>query len=400
MKIAVFPEGPLAYDGKNYRYSKGERLYLDKLAQSASELVIIAFVYKKGHPDWEACAHSVFKSKNLRVIELPFNPCKKVGVIGKVVHFTKVLFTLWRNVRNYDLLYLFLPSYPSAMAWFVGRMRRIPYIVYAASDWEAVSNTMFKWDRKKRPLLYRSFCWLNKKMEQIIPRKALFCVTAGKTLLKKYQRFSKNVFETIPRITLKHDDIFYRDNTCENDLITLISVGDLIPRKKLNTLINAFAQVYSKHPNLRLKLVGEGMLEEELAQRCEDLNVDKFVDFVGYVEKEAELYQLYREADMYVLASEAEGFPRVLYESMSQSLPIITTDCGGVTGLIKDHVNGLVVPIGDENKLVEAIEELITNAELRKTIILHERKTIKQVLDNIDPKQIFHLLDKYYPKSN
>ena len=71
MVIGVIPEGPIAFDGSDYRYSKGEWLYLDKLSANFKALDLLTLVLVKGDNAYETCLHSAFQSDSLHVHELP-----------------------------------------------------------------------------------------------------------------------------------------------------------------------------------------------------------------------------------------------------------------------------------------------------------------------------------------
>jgi len=398
MKITAVLEGPISSDGRKYYHAKGERLYLDSIAQYVEQLNLVTYVFRPEHEGYASAAQSAFESSNVRVVELPFEPERNYSPIQKLGHFLDVFKTIWRNSRDTDLYYFFVPSYPAAMAWLMNKVRRKPYIVYAACDWEAISRNLFRWQSTRYEAIYPLFVRMNGLLEKWMAKKALFCVTAGRALFDKYQRFNANVHETTPRITLGRKDIFYRADTCNGDQIVLISVGDLIPRKNLELLIHAVAKLRQRCERpVRLMLVGVGPLEAGLRELSRNLGLEDEVAFTGYVKEEKDLYALYREADIYVLTSRAEGFPRVLYEAMSQSLPIITTNCGGVTGLIVNRKNGIVIDVDDGDGLVDALDSMVSDIELRRSLIKNARNTVTGILERSDPIQIPKLIRQYLP---
>lgn len=146
LTIGLVPEGPIAYDGHSFRYSKGERKYIDDLAKKFKKVIIFSFVYRPGHVYYDACSHSVFKADNIEFVELPAQKKDAPSVFDKVVQFAKVFSMLFREVKKVDYLYLFLPGYPSAMAWMSGKVRGKKHFVYAADDWIQATPGMFKWE--------------------------------------------------------------------------------------------------------------------------------------------------------------------------------------------------------------------------------------------------------------
>jgi len=390
------PEGPIAFDGAVYRYSKGERLYLDNLAKHFHEVILVAFVFREGDPAYESCIHSPFSAKNITVIELPGAGPSQPGVGKKLWQFLKIFVLLLRVLPAADLLYLFLPSYPSALGWLAGRILRKKHIVYGADDWVQASESMFKWDNLRGSWFYRLYAWLNRSMEHLIVRSALFGVAAGGLLREKYNKFGCPTYDTTPRMTLGQSDVYERLDTCDSSAIMLITVGALIHDKAQYLLIEAFARLAGRNDLLRLKIVGQGPEEGKLKRLANELGVANKIEFVGYIEEEERLYELLRSADIFVLSSVTEGFPRALYEAMAIRLPIVTTDVGGIPHLMTDKVNARVVRSGDVDGLALAIDEVINDGGLRQRMIREAAKTMDTVFARMNPAQIAVLVEEYY----
>jgi glycosyltransferase involved in cell wall biosynthesis len=393
--IGIVPEGPIAFDGKHYRYSRGERKYIDNLATHFKKVIIYSFVYHPGDVFYEVCSHSPFQSDNIEIVELPASKNDAPSVFEKLIQFLKVFSVIFTQTKRIDYFYLFLPGYPSAMAWMSGRIRGRKHFVYAADDWEQATPGMFKWENLRGGPLYRFFAFLNRTLEKYIAKSALFNVTAGKGLLEKYKAFKRPVVETTPRMTLSRDDIYEREDTCNKGEITLINVGALVFDKAQHNLLVAFADLQKIFPEkLRLSILGDGPRKEDLEKISQDLGIEHRVSFHGHIQDEADLYQFLKDSDIFVLSSVSEGFPRVLYEAMAFQLPIVTTDCGGIPNLMKDRYNARVIRADNVNDLVSAVEDIIKDAPLRRSMIKNSLATINDVFDKMDPKQIPDLLNQ------
>lgn len=396
MDISVFPDGPVGFDGSHYLYSKGERLYLDNLANHFKSVTIFTFALRTGTIMYEGVSHSAFTAENLTVHELPFSKKLNPSVFEKLLHFIKLFFIMLRHVKKFDINYLFLPSYISAIAWLVGKLKGIPHIVYVADDWVAASESMFKWEQHKQSLFYRIYTKVSAILERRIGSSARFAVTAGGVLRQKFEDFGIHAYETTPRMTLTKEDQFFREDTFTDGSFTCLHVASLIHDKAQHDLIVAFKDVVDQYPHAKLIMIGEGPEHTKLVKLSRDLNLSESILFKGYVIDEAALYKLYRASDMFVLSSITEGFPRVLYEAMAASLPIVTTNVGSIPHLMKDTVNALVVKPRIPKDLAVAMIKMASQNDLRKGIIKQEQETMKGVFERMNKSQISDLVVKHF----
>jgi glycosyltransferase involved in cell wall biosynthesis len=134
----------------------------------------------------------------------------------------------------------------------------------------------------------------------------------------------------------------------------LLCVGRLEAQKAFHYAIEAFALLTSKHPDLRLKIVGKGSLENDLKQLVEQLNIKDKVDFEGFQDDVATYYL---RARVTLLTSLYEGFPNTLLESITLGTPIVAFDCkSGPKEIIKQGVNGVLVEYQNTTAFVDAID--------------------------------------------
>lgn len=396
MRLAIVPEGPLSFDGERYSYSKGERKYIDDLAPSFSEVVICAYAFHKGQPEFDLASQATFEEPNVRFVELPMCRDPEAGLLAKTWQLIRVAITIARQIRHWDILYLFMPGYPSAIAYLWNLLARRPYFVYLADDWVQASPALFRW--RGRRVLYGIFLGLNAWLQRRVVCDAMMIITAGKDLYQKHLDLGKPIYETIPRMTLRETDIVERDDTCLERPIRLLYVGDLIGYKGVEYLIEAMRLLdEDRGGDYVLTIVGTGPLEGRLRALAAAEVPDGRIFFRGYVADESTLLALYRESDVFVIPSLTEGFPRVLYEAMSQSLPAVATAVGGVPHLMKNEVNALLVPPRSSVALAKAISRLATEGMLRRRVIQEARERVRGVFAAQHERQIETLLKRHWP---
>ena len=149
--------------------------------------------------------------------------------------------------------------------------------------------------------------------------------------------------------------------------VEILSVGRLDPVKGAALLISAVANLLSQGRPVHLTLVGGGPMAAELRAIADRLGIGTAIDFPGPIGQD-ELPTYYASADIFCMASFAEGVPVVLMEAMASGLPVVTTRIAGIPELVEDGRTGLLVSPGRSDLLVDALGRLIDDEVLRRTL--------------------------------
>lgn len=164
--------------------------------------------------------------------------------------------------------------------------------------------------------------------------------------------------------------MFRRDRTREpaarqalelraNDFV-VGTVGRLTSAKRYDLLISAIEEVGHAHPNVRLLIAGDGPLREFLAGHIRTISAGDHCRLLG---DRADVIDLHHAFDLFVQSSETEGTSNALLEAMALETPIIATDVGGTRQLIRDGVDGVLVPPCSVSALATAITDVIRRRE-------------------------------------
>ncbi|HUQ64303.1 MAG TPA: glycosyltransferase [Acidimicrobiales bacterium] len=143
------------------------------------------------------------------------------------------------------------------------------------------------------------------------------------------------------------------------------TVGNLTPKKDHRTLLEAAVVLMRRHDNVRIVIMGDGPLRQDLEAAAQALGIADRVTFTG---SRPDVPELLAALDAFVLSSQFEGFPIALVEAMATGLPCVATSVGGTPELMTDHNNGILVKPGDAAVLAGGLDELIMNPELRQAI--------------------------------
>ncbi|MBI4803575.1 MAG: glycosyltransferase family 4 protein [Elusimicrobia bacterium] len=139
----------------------------------------------------------------------------------------------------------------------------------------------------------------------------------------------------------------------------------LVPHKDPENFARAAALVLKKIPHAHFLLAGTGELAQNIRHLVHILKIEKNFHMLGYYENP---YELLSALDIFVLPSSEEGMGSVLIEAMNSRLPIVATRAGGITEVIEDGANGMIVDIKNPAELAGAQLALLGDASLRARI--------------------------------
>jgi glycosyltransferase involved in cell wall biosynthesis len=147
--------------------------------------------------------------------------------------------------------------------------------------------------------------------------------------------------------------------------LQILNVAGMSRRKGQIELVEAIAQARERGMAVRMRIAGDGPERPALERAVARLGVEDAVEFLGAVGSHA-MPSLYRDADLFCLASFAEGVPTVLMEAMASGLPVISTNVMGTPELVEDGVSGILVPPARADLLADAIVRLAGDGDLRE----------------------------------
>jgi glycosyltransferase involved in cell wall biosynthesis len=172
---------------------------------------------------------------------------------------------------------------------------------------------------------------------------------------------------------------------------TILFVGRLVPRKGVATLVEAVAAL-PPELNARLEIVGQGPEREAIEAQAARLGLGGRVALLGRV-SDSDLQEAYLRADVFVLPSvldqrgDTEGLGVVLLEAMNARVPVIASEVGGITDIVREGETGLLVPSGDPAALASALRRLAGDSSLAARLSeagyasLHERFSWRTIID-------------------
>ena len=152
-------------------------------------------------------------------------------------------------------------------------------------------------------------------------------------------------------------------------------VARLDPIKNHKTLISAFKEIVTIHPNTNLAIVGDGSLRNKLENQTYKLGIKDKVIFMG---ERNDVPEILKTFDVFVLPSLNEGMSNTILEAMATGIPVIASNVGGNPELVIDGRTGFLFPSNDVESLVQKIKTYILHPELKQKHGYNARKRVEE----------------------
>lgn len=162
----------------------------------------------------------------------------------------------------------------------------------------------------------------------------------------------------------------------------LLTITRLVPRKGIDTVIQAFEKVCREIPDAHYLVIGDGDDKARLEELVKKHELNEMVTFTGRIPYSG-LNNYYNAGDIFVMPSrtqypDIEGFGIVFLEANSCGLPVIGSDSGGIPSAIKDGQTGYIIPEGDAEALADKIISLFNDPDLSYAIGKKGREWVLQ----------------------
>lgn len=157
---------------------------------------------------------------------------------------------------------------------------------------------------------------------------------------------------------------FKSEKVSELKAKTALAIGRFTHQKSFDRLIEAWSKVAERHPDWKLRIVGDGALRPQMESRIARLGLTECIELMDPTK---DVESLYADASMYLMTSRYEGLPMVLIEAQSCGLPIVSFTCKcGPRDVVTDGEDGFLVEDGATEVFADRVCQLIENPGLRK----------------------------------
>lgn len=284
--------------------------------------------------------------------------------------------------KSFDLSHSFFSVPCGFLSWWFWKTKRIPYIIsLRGADVPGYSDRFTFIYKLITPLI------------KVIWQKARFVISNSQGLKDLALQSAPQQPIGIIYNGIDTQEFFPRENSTEATK-NIIVVSRLTQRKGIDYLIEAMSEVSKAVPQSRLILAGDGNAREELEEKTRSLGLQNSIIFRGLIDHKLLAKEIYQKADIFVLPSLNEGMSNTMLEALASGLPLIATPTGGSEELIKEGVNGYIVPMKNSQILAEKIITVLQNDNLR--IRLGENS--RQKAESLSWEKVAESYKKLYQK--
>jgi len=306
----------------------------------------------------------LFHGFTIRRIDYPH--LRFIGSLVLMGYFAKYL---RKNAKRFDALHVHITHLMAATAGYVRKSTGLSVTTKISGFYEFEGGVL---DQRKR------FKPLN-----MLLRKGLRKVDFVQTI-------SEETREKLLEADFRPEQIKFIPNgidtgetptvTADSATITIGYCGRLREVKGVHILLDAFAKVVQKRPEIdvRLSIAGSGSSSDDLLNQAKALDITQYLDWLGLIE---DTQSYFRSIDIYVQPSFAEGLPNSVMEAMVEQRPVIASDIGGNNDLVDHEISGLRFPAGDAESLSIQILRLLDDKSLKNSIAISGRQVMEQRYD-------------------
>jgi glycosyltransferase involved in cell wall biosynthesis len=271
--------------------------------------------------------------------------------------------------RKYDILHTHIFDWQGrVIALFAG----IPVIIttyHLVSDWDLTGNFVRYLKVKLDSLTSR----LNDKIIVVGEDVKRSAIQKGKIPAEKIVTVQNGI--DVNAFCDSSDGEGIRSELGLNDRRIIIAIGRLVEQKGHTWLIEAANILRKDYPDISVLIVGEGDLKDTLESQIRDNGLEGTVKLLG---ARRDIQKLLAISELYVMPSLFEGLPITLLEAMAAGKPIVATEVDGIRNVLRNGIEGLIIPPKESEGLAGAISDLLSDRHLAESLAQSSLKKVRE----------------------
>jgi glycosyltransferase involved in cell wall biosynthesis len=356
--IFVYPNYAIQFYNNSYFLESSHALLLSPLLKNNYEITIIGILDEYSTlGNYNKLFSNDINLKFLSKIR------SKQNKFQKIFNYIFISFKSIITIRKSLINYIFIPGNIGIIIALLSFIFKHPYALYYRGDWE-----------EKTPIFLKGFM-------NMLFKNAKFIIYVGAIRDDSIFKLNTNSEVVIPMLSVPIKFYHYKLKNLPINTISVLFIGEICVEKGIYELVNSILNlIRDGYKDITLTIVGNGIEFNNLKNLIIKLDVKTNIKLLGKINDPELLIKLYQTNDIFCLPSYSEGFPRVLYEAMMFSVPIITTNVGKI-GTLLDYNNAIFIKKKCEIDLENKLRLLINDQNLRHKIAINAFNTITPFLE-------------------
>lgn len=288
---------------------------------------------------------------------------------NKILRYLFSIPTLIKGIRRNDFIYLY---YPNSLRWVI---------------------LLCLLGRKPYGLYLRGMNGVDDYVSRMLYKRAMVVFTVSSYFSEMVNSYStRGIAHTIrPMISYTDKDVVLNRMYAPKCSYRWLYLGRITKDKGLGELIAAAKCLHERGYKFDLQIVGNGEYIDHLKEIADRDSMLGYTHFDGPIYDDEEKSRCYQNADLFVLPTYHEGFPRTLYEAMIFGTPIITTFVGGIPSLMRENQNCLKIESHSVNSIVEKMAYAMDHYEVMAKLAQVGTRIVTDVIDHRKLSHAQHL---------
>ena len=344
-------------------------IFIDSIAPNYEK--VICFLHSPRDDFEENELDYKIKSKNVFFVNIGVHEKLNIRLLTGIKNLSEVKF--W--IKKISVL---IVRVPTPFLFKFCKICKVPILIYIVGDYLTVSKFSSLNFTKKWLVRFYSY-YYDYRLNQFV--KNYDTIVNSAELYEKYKTLNQGI-QQLKSTTISSSDFYFRKDTCKNNVIKILYTGRIDPSKGIYNILDACKILTKNGYNTEFHVAGiimKGLenIPNDLEEKANSYGLKGKFKFHGRLKIGTELNAIYRKCDIYAIASKSEGFPRTIWEAMSNGLPVVTTDVGYIPHYLKNGLNAHIIKTDSLLDLVHGFEKLINNDEYRRDIIKNAYKVVK-----------------------
>lgn len=365
MNVGYHSHVPAIKNGEHIYTPGSQGVLIDSLAPYCEK--IICFLHSPVLEEEHQCNYLI-KSKNVQLENIGLH----LSVPIRMFRAGSYASSLFARRTEIDFLLIRGPS--PLLPAMSNRIPGIPKVLLLGGSYtNGLESLQQPWWRKE---LIRLWCYWNEAAQLKIAQKNLTFVNSS-MLYNQLKPSLPNLIET-RTTTISEKDIYVREDTCNAVPFHILFSGRIVAEKGIEDVLQALALLKKQGIDSVLDIVGSvdnTAYWDQVLKNIKFLGLVEQVRYHGFKMVGEELFAYYRKADVYIVASRTyEGFPRTIWEALSQSAPVIATKIGSIPLYLRHEQDALLASPNNPEELATLLKRIFSESDLRKRLIYNGLK--------------------------